>query len=168
MALSLFAGALTLFYLGLCSSAGGISAGLDREGNIYSGDYKKAFEAFKNLADSKRKNDSFQTFQGRNDIIENLEEREIFSDVLFLEEKGLVEAMKDKQVLELKKRDFKQIYENLKEKELELRDREKLLVIWESLIRAKEFYLKEEVYEKAFECLKGVRMVYELMEDMCN
>ena len=134
-------------------------------GNFF---YKKAFEAFKNLADSKRKNDSFQTFQGRNDIIENLEEREIFSDVLFLEEKGLVEAMKDKQVLELKKRDFKQIYENLKEKELELRDREKLLVIWESLIRAKEFYLKEEVYEKAFECLKGVRMVYELMEDMCN
>ena len=97
-----------------------------------------------------------------------MEEREIFCDVLFLEEKGLVEAMKDKQGLELKKRDFKQIYENLKEKELELRDREKLLVIWESLIRAKEFYLKEEVYEKAFECLKGVRMVYELVEDMCS
>ena len=138
-------------------------------GNFF---YKKAFEAFKNLSDSKRKNESFQTFEGKNEILENIEERELFSDV-FNEDKGLFEAlderkMKNKGDFERKKRDFKEIYEKLKEKELELRDREKLLVIWESLIRAKEFYLKEEVYEKAYECLKGVRMVYELMEDLCN
>ena len=82
--------------------------------------------------------------------------------------KAMDEVVQKEKQKRLNKYKKTEVDENLKEKELELRDREKLLVIWESLIRAKEFYLKEEVYEKAFECLKGVRMVYELMEDMCN
>lgn len=65
-------------------------------------------------------------------------------------------------------RDFKEIFENLKGKALSIRDREKLLVVWESLNQSKEFYLKEEVYEKAHECLKGIKLVYELMSDICQ
>ena len=151
-------------------------------GNFF---YKKAIQAFLSLAEEKIKKGTLEEKY----YIENLEKNEVFIEVL--DQKKIIEDLEcvfdikeektDINILKVNesnncvrkemkisnKSSFKEIYESLKGIEINIKDKERLLIIWESLIHAKEFYLKEEVYEKAHECLKGVRMIHELMEDLC-